>query len=163
MDIKTEKAIFASGCFWGTEYFMKKHPAVISTKVGYIGGEKDKPTYEEVLTGTTKHAEAVEVVFDSNKSDFEDVAKLFFETHDFTQIGGVGPDIGNQYRSEIFYLTETQKIISKNLIKILKEKGYKVSTKITKASKFWEAEGYHQDYYYKSGGNPYCHIYKKIF
>ena len=163
MDIKTEKAIFASGCFWGTEYFLKKQPAVISTRVGYIGGEKENPTYEEICTGTTKHAEAVEVVFNTEKSDFEDVAKLFFETHDFTQIGGVGPDIGDQYRSEIFYLNDKQKEVAEKLLKILSEKGYKVSTRITKATKFWEAEGYHQDYYYKTRGNPYCHIYKKIF
>jgi len=161
--MNTETAIFASGCFWGTEYFLKKHPAVISTKVGYIGGENDSPTYEEISTGTTKHAEAVLVVFDAEKTDYESVARDFFETHDFTQVGGVGPDIGNQYRSEIFYLNDKQKEVSEKLISILKEKGYNVSTKITKASKFWDAEGYHQDYYYKSGGNPYCHIYKKIF
>lgn len=161
--MNTEKAIFASGCFWGTEYFLKKHPAVISTKVGYIGGEKDNPTYEEICAGTTKHAEAVEVVFNTDKSDFKDVAREFFETHDFTQVGGVGPDIGSQYRSEIFYLNEKQREVSEKLISILQDKGYNVSTKITEASKFWDAEGYHQDYYYKSGGNPYCHIYKKIF
>jgi peptide methionine sulfoxide reductase msrA/msrB len=161
--MKTEKAIFASGCFWGTEYFMKKHPAVISTKVGYMGGEKENPTYEEVYTGTTGHAEVVEVTFNADKSDFEDVTILFFETHDFTQIGGVGPDIGDQYRSEVFYLNENQKEIAESLISKLKEKSYSPSTKITKASKFWEAEKHHQDYYYRTGGNPYCHIYKKIF
>ncbi len=161
--MKIEITYLASGCFWGTEYFMKKHPASIKTEVGYMGGDKENPTYEQVCTGTTGHAEIVKVEFNTEKSDFEDVLKLFFETHDFTQIGGVGPDIGDQYRSEIFYTSDEQKQIAEKLIKELTNKGYKVSTKITPASKFWEADATHQNYYYRTGGSPYCHIYKKIF
>ena len=161
--METEIAYLASGCFWGTEYFMKKHPATTKTTVGYMGGNTKSPTYEQVCSGNTGHAEIVRVEFDANKKDFEDVLKLFFETHDFTQVGGVGPDIGDQYRSEIFYTSDKQKQIAEKLIKILTQKGYKVSTKLTSASEFWEADASHQDYYYRTGGNPYCHIYKKIF
>lgn len=128
-----------------------------------MGGEIDNPSYEQVSTGETGHAEIVKIEFNSDKKDFEDVLILFFETHDFTQIGGVGPDIGDQYRSEIFYVSEKQKEIAAKLIGILTDKGYKVSTKLTPASKFWDADASHQDYYYRTGGNPYCHIYKKIF
>ncbi len=161
--MKIETAILASGCFWGTEYFMKKHSAVISTEVGYCGGKTENPTYEDVCTGNTGHAEVVKVDFDADKKNFEDVLKLFFETHDFTQIGGVGPDIGDQYRSEIFYISNEHKIIAEKLINNLTEKGFKVATKLTPYSKFWKAEKKHQDYYYNTGGSPYCHIYKKIF
>ena len=161
--MNTEIAYLASGCFWGTEYFMKKHPASTKTEVGYMGGTKNNPTYEQVCTGTTGHAEIVKVEFNADKKDFEDVLKLFFETHDFTQVGGVGPDIGDQYRSEIFYTSEKQREVAEKLIKILSDKGYKVSSKLTPASKFWKADASHQDYYFRTGGNPYCHIYKKIF
>ncbi|HRE39898.1 MAG TPA: bifunctional methionine sulfoxide reductase B/A protein [Ignavibacteria bacterium] len=158
-----QKAIFASGCFWGTEYYMQKAKGVISTTVGYIGGWKENPTYEEVCTGKTGHAEAVEVVFDPSLTSYEELAKLFFETHDPTQINRQGPDIGEQYRTEIFYMDDTQKDISEKLIKILEAKGFKVATKLTKADKFWNAENYHQDYYQNNGKTPYCHIYKKKF
>ncbi len=91
------------------------------------------------------------------------MAKLFFETHNFTQIDGQGPDIGEQYRSEIFYFSEEQKATIEELIQILKEKNYIVATKLTKASKFWNAEEKHQKYYEKTGGTPYCHIKRQIF
>jgi len=163
MNIETDTAIFASGCFWGTQYYMQKADGVLSTSVGYTGGEIEFPTYEQVCTGTTGHAEAVQVVFDSKKISFEDLTKLFFETHDPTQIDRQGPDIGEQYRSEIFYMNEEQKEISQKLKNILVSKGYQVATKITKAGKFWDAEEYHQDYYLKKNGIPYCHFYKKKF
>lgn len=160
---KTEKAIFASGCFWGTQYQFNKKKGVISTIAGYTGGHKKNPTYKEVCSGKTGHAEAVEVTFDPKKISYEDLCKLYFETHDFTQVNRQGPDIGEQYRSEIFYLNETQKETAEKLIRILTEKGYKVATKLTPATKFWKGEDYHQRYYEKKGGTPYCHIYKKIF
>lgn len=160
---KTEKAIFASGCFWGTQYQFNKKKGVISTIAGYTGGHKKNPTYKEVCSGKTGHAEAVEVTFDPKKISYKDLCKLYFETHDFTQVNRQGPDIGEQYRSEIFYLNETQKETAEKLIRILTEKGYKVATKLTPATKFWKGEEYHQDYYEKKGGTPYCHIYKKIF
>lgn len=160
---KTERAIFASGCFWGTEYHMQKIKGVLSTTVGYTGGHTQKPTYREVCSGTTGHAEAVEVVYDPAKVSYEELAKLFFETHDPTQVNRQGPDIGLQYRSEIFYLDAKQKETAQKLIDILKSKGYKVATRLTKASTFWKAEDYHQDYYMKKNGSPYCHIYTKRF
>lgn len=162
-EIKTEKAIFAGGCFWGVEYYMQKKEGVISVVSGYIGGHKDQPTYQEVCTGTTGHAEAVEITFDPAKVSYEDLAKLFFEIHDPTQVNRQGPDVGVQYRSEIFYLDEEQKEIIENLISILKSKGYKVATKVTKATTFWPAEDYHQDYYDHKGTLPYCHGYTKRF
>ena len=159
----TEKAIFASGCFWGVEYHFKKLPGVISTTAGYTGGTTKKPTYEQVSTGETGHAEAVEVVYDRQKVSYEQLAKLYFETHDFTQVNGQGPDIGTQYRTEIFYLSGEQKKAAQKLIAVLKSKGYKVETKLTCAAEFWPAEEEHQDYYEKTKKTPYCHIYKKIF
>jgi peptide methionine sulfoxide reductase msrA/msrB len=162
-EIKTDTAIFASGCFWGTEYYFKTAKGVISTDVGYTGGTKENPSYKEVSTGKTGHAEAVLVVFDPSKTSYEELAKLFFETHDPGQVDRQGPDIGNQYRSAIFYKDEEQKKTAEKLIAILKEKGYKVVTEVTKAGKFWKAEDYHQDYYEHTGGTPYCHVYRKKF
>jgi peptide methionine sulfoxide reductase msrA/msrB len=158
-----ERAIFASGCFWGSEYYLSKAKGVIKTTVGYTGGNKDNPTYEDVCTDLTGHAESVEVIFDPSITNYESLAKLFFETHDFTQINRQGPDVGTQYRSAIFYLNDNQKTIAEKLIKILSDKGYKVSTEVTKASTFWKAENYHQKYYERKGGTPYCHVYGKIF
>ncbi len=159
----TAKAIFASGCFWGTEYYFNKVPGVISTTVGYIGGHVDNPTYKQVCTGRTGHAEAVEVVYDPEVISYEQLAKLFFETHDFTQLNRQGPDIGTQYRTEIFYLDEEQKQTATQLIQTLKTKRHNVKTKVTQADKFWPAEEYHQDYYDKTKKLPYCHVYRKIF
>jgi peptide methionine sulfoxide reductase msrA/msrB len=160
---QTETAIFASGCFWGTEYYLKKAKGVKSTTVGYIGGHVKNPTYEQVCTGTTGHAEAVEVVFDPSVTNYEELTRLFFETHDFTEVNRQGPDIGEQYRSVIFYTDEKQKQIAEKLIGELKDKGYKVATKLEKAGEFYTAEKYHQDYYFKTGGTPYCHIKREVF
>ena len=160
---KMGRAIFASGCFWGTEYYMQQAPGVLQTTVGYIGGTQTDPTYEDVCTGNSGYAEAVEVLFDPEKTDFKTVAKLFFETHDPGQLNRQGPDIGEQYRSEIFYTDENQKRVAEELIKKLKDKGIKVVTKLTRASQFYDAEDYHQDYYLNKGTKPYCHFYKKKF
>jgi peptide methionine sulfoxide reductase msrA/msrB len=157
------KAIFAAGCFWGVEYYLDKANGVLSTQVGYTGGIKDNPTYNEVCYNNTHHAEAVEVTFDTAKTSYEDLVKYFFEIHDFTQVNRQGPDVGEQYRSEIFYFNDKQKEIANNVIKILQDKGYKVATKLEPAAAFWKAEEYHQDYYEKNGESPYCHVYKKIF
>ncbi|MCP5048644.1 MAG: bifunctional methionine sulfoxide reductase B/A protein [bacterium] len=159
----TERAIFASGCFWGTEYHFKKKKGVLMTAVGYIGGHKDNPTYREVCAKTSGHAEATEVIYDPSKVSYEELTKLFFETHDPTQVNRQGPDVGDQYRSEIFYLNDEQKEIGQKLIDTLKEKGLNVATKLTEATRFWSGEDYHQDYYEKKNGTPYCHFYTKRF
>ena len=161
--MNTETAIFASGCFWGTEYYFQKAEGVISTTVGYIGGQKENPTYEQVCTGRTGHAEAIEVIFDPAITSYENMVKLFFETHDPGQLNRQGPDIGHQYRSGIFYLNDEQKSIAERLAATLQEKGHKVVTEITKATQFYKAENYHQKYYGKGGGSPYCHRYIKKF
>ncbi|MHB9055126.1 MAG: bifunctional methionine sulfoxide reductase B/A protein [Paludibacteraceae bacterium] len=161
----TEVAYFASGCFWGTEYHFMKAPGVRATTVGYMGGHVDNPTYKQVCTGTTGHVETTEVLFDTTKTSYEDLIKLYFETHDFTQVGGQGPDIGDQYRSVIFYANEDQKKIAEKYIKILTDRGYNVATELrpSENNEFWEAEEYHQEYYDKKNGTPYCHIYRKLF
>jgi len=156
-------AIFAGGCFWGVEYFLQKAPGVISVTSGYTGGHVKNPTYKEVCTGNTGHAEAVKVIYDPDKTSYEKLLKLFLEIHDPTQVGGQGPDIGNQYRSEIFYLNDSQHKIADKLLSILKEKGFKIATVVTKASEFYPAEAYHQDYYFNNGKTPYCHGYTKRF
>ncbi len=162
-DAKTDTAIFAGGCFWGVEYYMHEIDGVLSTEVGYIGGHKDNPTYKEVSSHSTGHAEAIRVVFDPTKTSYEQVAKMFFEIHDPTQKDRQGPDVGDQYRSEVFYLNMEQRAITDSLIDILKKKGIAVVTKVTPVSEFWKAEEYHQEYYSKENGTPYCHKYVKKF
>ncbi len=154
---KTNKAIFAGGCFWGVEYYFQHAKGVISTQVGYIGGYKENPTYKEVCSHTTGHVEALEVTFDPSKTSYEELTKLFFEIHDPTQANGQGNDIGPQYLSEIFYFDDAQKATAEKLISLLQLKGFKVATQLKKATKFWPAEDYHQQYYEKEGGTPYCH------
>lgn len=156
-------AIFAGGCFWGVEYFLQKEAGVISVTSGYTGGHVKNPSYKEVCTGNTGHAEAVKIIYDPDKTSYEKLLKLFLEIHDPTQVGRQGPDIGDQYRSGIFYLNAEQKTIAEKNIKILKDKGIKVVTEITPASEFFPAEGYHQDYYFNNGKIPYCHAYTKRF
>ncbi len=152
-----ETAIFAGGCFWGVEYYFQNAKGVKKTTVGYTGGHTQNPTYREVCNHTTGHIEALEIVFDPMQTSFEELAKLFFEIHDPTQANGQGNDLGEQYLSVIFYETDDQKKISENLISLLKLKGYKVATQLKKAVTFWPAEEYHQQYYEKDGGTPYCH------
>ncbi|QZT36493.1 bifunctional methionine sulfoxide reductase B/A protein [Halosquirtibacter xylanolyticus] len=159
----TEVAYLASGCFWGTEYHLQKIPGVISTTVGYMGGKTKNPTYREVCTGNTGHAETTKVVFDPSKVSFETIAKVYFETHDTSQIDGQGPDIGTQYRSVVFYTSDRQKATTEKLVKELEKNGYTVVTEVIPEETFYDAEAYHQDYYENKGSSPYCHIYQKKF
>ena len=157
-----EEAYLAAGCFWGTEYYFMQLPR-IATQVGYMGGLTFAPTYREVCTGDTGHIETVEIVYDNEQVEYETLVKLFFETHNFSQIDGQGPDIGSQYVSVIFYTNEKQRDIATYYITLLQTKGYFVATQLRQAEEFWVAEDYHQTYYTKTGGTPYCHKYTKIF
>jgi len=163
--MKVEKAYFAAGCFWGVQYFLERAKGVVTTTVGYMGGKTKKPTYKEVCSHTTGHAETVEVVYDPLQTSFEQIAKLFFDIHDPTQVDRQGPDIGDQYRGEIFYVDDGQKATAGKLIQILDAKGMKIATKLesAKAYTFWKAEDYHQFYYDKNGHKPYCHFYTQRF
>jgi peptide methionine sulfoxide reductase msrA/msrB len=158
-----EKAYFAGGCFWGIEHLLQKFEGVISVRSGYMGGHTEDPTYQEVCDGNTGHAETVEVVFDPSKTEFETLARYFFEIHDPTQVNRQGPDIGDQYRSAVFHTNEKQKQITEKLIRILTDKGYDIATQVAEAETFWKAEEYHQDYYERNGKQPYCHAYEKRF
>jgi peptide methionine sulfoxide reductase msrA/msrB len=152
-----ERAIYAGGCFWGIQYYLEKLHGIIQTKAGFIGGSTVNPSYKEVSSGKTMHAEAVEVQFDPKIVSYETVTKMFFEIHDPSQKDRQGPDIGSQYRSAIFYLTLTQKNIAEDLVSQLKQKGISIATKIVPASFFYSAEEYHQNYYEKTKHEPYCH------
>ncbi|PKL45897.1 MAG: methionine sulfoxide reductase [Candidatus Riflebacteria bacterium HGW-Riflebacteria-1] len=160
---RQESAVFAAGCFWGVEHLMKKMPGVISAKSGYTGGRTDNPDYKSICTGTTGHLEAVEVIFEPGKTSFADLTRLFFEIHDFSQTDGQGPDIGEQYKSAIFFQSPEQHKIAGEISAQLRSMGYKVATELREAAKFWPVEDYHQNYYEKTGKSPYCHIRKKIF
>ncbi len=161
--IKTMQAIFAAGCFWGVEHLLQKQDGVVYTEVGYTGGKKANPTYHEVCYNNTGHAEAVRVYYTPEVVSFEELAKLFFEIHDPTQHNRQGPDIGEQYRSAIFYVNNEQKETAEKLINQLEDKGYNIATSLEQANDFWIAEEYHQNYYDKKNSQPYCHTYKKRF
>lgn len=153
----TETAYFGGGCFWGVEFYFEKADGVISARSGYMGGSLPEPTYKQVCDGSTGHVEVVEVLFDPSITDYETMARLFFEIHDPTQVDRQGPDIGEQYRSVVFVQNEQQKKIVEKLIGQLKSNGLKVVTAVEQATDFWPAEDYHQDYYGRRGGQPYCH------
>lgn len=153
----SEEAIFAGGCFWGVEHHLQQVEGVQSVTSGYTGGHVAGPTYEQVCSGKTGHAEAVRVVFDPNRATYEQLARLFFEIHDPTQLNQQGPDIGTQYRSAVFYRDDRQKAIAEKLIGELRANGYTVVTQVLPATTFYSAEDYHQDYIDKRPGRPICH------
>ena len=163
MNIKS--AYFAGGCFWGVEYFFENLEGVSAAVSGYMGGTVHAPSYREVCSGMTGHLEVVRVDYDPDIISFESLARVFFETHDPTQTNGQGPDIGSQYLSAIFYNDEEEKQISKKLIAILQSNGYSVATQLISShnTPFFEAEDYHQDYYFKHNKVPYCHRFEKRF
>ncbi len=154
---KTAQAYFAGGCFWGVEYYFEKVPGVLEASSGYMGGQARNPSYEEVSSKRTGHAETVAVTYDPSRVSYEELAKLFFEIHDPTQVDRQGPDVGSQYRSAVFVNSERERKVVEKLIAQLKHKGLKVATEIQNAGPFWKAEGYHQDYYERTGKQPYCH------
>ncbi|KAB1154118.1 peptide-methionine (S)-S-oxide reductase MsrA [Flavobacterium luteum] len=154
-----ESAIFAGGCFWCTEAVFLELSGVLTVTPGYIGGETSNPTYSEICKGTTGHAEAIKISFDSKIITFEELLEVFFATHDPTTLNRQGNDIGTQYRSEVFYTNENQKIITLNYIDLLNNKltfGNPIVTKVSEASTFFNAEAYHQNYYNQNNSQGYC-------
>ena len=143
-----KQAIFAAGCFWGIEEKFPSKPGVLDTEVGYTGGITNNPSYHDVCSGETGHAEAVRVKFDENKVKYEELVKFFFSIHDPTTLNRQGPDIGTQYRSEIFCIDDDQYLIADSIKRSLDEQAYdgKIVTSITVAKSFWIAEEYHQKY-----------------
>jgi len=154
------KAIFAAGCFWGVEATFRQLPGVVSTRVGYTGGALSNPTYEDVCTDRTGHAEAVEVEYDPSKLSYEKLLDVFWENHDPTQLNRQGPDRGTQYRSAIFFTSPEQEAAAKASKERLEKSGrYRkpIVTQIVPAPTFYEAEDYHQQYLEKRGLAS-CHI-----
>ena len=158
---KLEKATYGAGCFWGVEYQYAKIPGVISAVSGYAGGKIDNPTYEDVCSHTSGHAEVIEVTFDPAKVSFKTLTEYFFRMHNPTQVDRQGPDRGDQSRSVIFTHSAEQKQIAesiKNALTAAKVYDQPIATKIQDAPKFWRAEEYHQRHDQLRGTKPYCHL-----
>ncbi len=154
MERKIEKAAFGAGCFWGVEEGFSKIGGVVSTAVGYMGGNLKNPTYKNVCAGKTGHAETVQAEYDPRKVSYEKLLEVFWKMHDPTSLNRQGPDIGAQYRSVIFYYTQEQKeIAEKSKSRIQKKFKNKIVTEIRPASAFYRAEEYHQKYYQKNALN----------
>lgn len=156
------KAYFGAGCFWGVQYYMAQEKGVIKTSVGFMGGTVTNPTYEEVCEHKTHHIETIEVIFDPHVLSYEALTKLFFAIHNPTQENGQGPDIGEQYRSTIFYLSKNQELTSEKLIQTLEKQGLDIATQLKPASLFYPADSSHQNYYQKKGSIPYCNTKKPL-
>jgi len=154
-----QKGLFAAGCFWGIEKGFLDVPGVVDAVSGYSGGHTENPTYEQVCSDTTGHAETVEVTFDPSKVTYEALVRKFFSFHDPTQMNRQGPDVGSQYRSAIFYLSDEQKEIAEKVKAELAPNFYPktIATEITPAGTFWRAEEYHQRYF-ANHPNAVCHI-----
>ena len=156
---KLETATLGGGCFWCTEAVYKELKGVVDVKPGYSGGHVINPSYEEVCTGTTGHAEVAQITFDAEVTSFSDILEVFFMTHDPTTLNRQGNDVGTQYRSAIFYHSEDQKQMAEKIIKLFEqEKIYNrpIVTEVTPFSKFYPAEKYHEDYFEKNPDQPYC-------
>lgn len=157
---KTEFATFGGGCFWGVEEAFRTAPGVVATRVGYSGGAKEKPTYREVCSGDTHHAEVVRIEFDPAKTNYKALLDIFWKVHDPTQFNRQGPDVGEQYRSVIFYHSEQQHVAARESLQRETASGKHrnpIVTRILPASAFWDAEDYHQQYLHKRGLGS-CHL-----
>ncbi len=162
-DSATEVATFAAGCFWGVELEFSKVDGVLATKVGYVGGHTADPSYYDVCDGDTGHAEAVQIEFDPQVVSYEFLVKEFFNLHDPTTLNRQGPDIGEQYRSAVFYHSVGQKAMVERVISDLTESGEfdrPIVTQLVPESHFWDAEEYHQKYFERRGLAS-CHIRRK--
>ncbi|MEK9145842.1 MAG: bifunctional methionine sulfoxide reductase B/A protein [Elusimicrobiota bacterium] len=158
---KTETAAFAGGCFWGVEEIVRKLPGVAKTEVGYTGGATEAPAYEDIKTGATGHAEAVQVVFDPDRISYEELLGYFFRLHDPTTLNRQGNDVGTQYRSVIFYHDEAQRKAAEKVKERVEKSGKwkgSLTTQIVRAGRFWTAEEYHQKYLLKNPGGYTCHF-----
>jgi peptide-methionine (S)-S-oxide reductase len=162
MSTDTARATLAGGCFWCTEAAFKEVPGVRSVTSGYAGGHVENPSYKQVTTGETGHAECVQVEYDPDQLSYERVLGIFFTVHDPTQLNRQGPDVGTQYRSAIFTHDEEQQETAQAFIEALEDEGaYEddIVTEVEPLETFWEAEAYHQDYYEKNPGDGYCSVY----
>jgi methionine-S-sulfoxide reductase len=156
----SQKAVFAAGCFWGVQFYFDQVPGVLSTTVGYTGGTKKNPSYEEVCTHTTGHAEATLIEFDPSQVTYKQLIMHFFRIHDPTQLNRQGPDIGDSYRSAIFYVDDEQKSLAEDYIgEISMNIEYKepIVTEVTKLEEFYPAEDYHQKFSERTGRGM-CHV-----
>jgi len=163
--MKTEKATLAGGCFWGMEEILRKIPGVIEVEVGYTGGNLENPVYEFVKTGTTGHAEAVQIKFDPAKLNYENILLHFFKMHDPTTKNRQGEDRGTQYRSVIFYHSDEQKnTAQKVMTRVEKSNAWKAPlvTELVPVGKWWKAEEFHQDYLEKNPKGYTCHFVRKV-
>ncbi len=150
----TQKATFGAGCFWGVEATFRQTPGVVATAVGYAGGTTENPTYKEVCSDRTGHAEVVEVEYDASRVSYEDLLKIFWENHDPTQLNRQGPDVGSQYRSVVFFHTPEQAATARSSKERLEASGRfrrPIVTEIVEAPTFYPAEDYHQQYLEKRG------------
>ena len=157
----SEKAILAGGCFWGMEELIRKLPGVLSTRVGYTGGQFDNPTYEDMKSGTTNHAEAIEITFDPTRFSYRALLEFFFRIHDPSTKNQQGNDRGTQYRSAIFYLNDEQKITAQQVIAAVDASGKwprKVVTELVPAGVFYRAEDFHQHYLQRYPQGYTCHF-----
>lgn len=152
------KAIFAAGCFWGVQYYFDQVPGVTASRVGYTGGHTEDPSYEEVCTHTTGHAEAVELEFDESQVSYEVLIKQFFHMHDPTQLNRQGPDVGDSYRSAIFFVDDSQKQVAQSVLQGAQQNfSSPIVTQIVPAAVFYQAEDYHQKFAERTGRGA-CHI-----
>lgn len=154
-----EKATFGAGCFWGVEFVFRRVPGVVEAQVGYSGGITSNPTYREVCSHTTGHAEVCQVTFDPNLVSFDQLLEVFWAMHDPTQVNQQGPDIGDQYRSVIFsHSTEQQQAAEASRERARARFDRPIATEIRPLTVFYPAEDYHQAYYEENGHEPYCHV-----
>ncbi len=155
--VEQREAYFAGGCFWGVEHYMEQLDGVLAVDSGYMGGHVESPSYDDVSSQTSGHLETVRVRYDPARIDYEAIAKRFFEIHDPTQPDGQGVDVGPEYLSAVFYGNADEQRTTLALIERLKARGYDVVTQVRPAERFWVAEGYHQDWYARTGKSPVCH------